>query len=131
LHCAVDSCDSQATNSVLATNALTLQQLHSTKGAGWRRTRRLPEACPLAHWVTWGLRRVFSPCSSSCESPVDALGSELRAGLLKRGGEEKELLLAAFFGECDAAKERAMRELERKMAAVTLAPSGACLGASL
>jgi hypothetical protein len=66
------------------------------------------------------------------ESPVDALGSELRAGLLDDAtvaGSTR--LMQAFFGECDAAKERAMRELERKMAAVTLAPSGACLGASL
>ncbi len=62
---------------------------------------------------------------------MDEFGTALRAGLLKRGGDGNELLLEAFFDECDAAKERAMRELERKMAAVTLAPSGACLGASL
>ena len=75
------------------------------------------------------LRELLAPFA---RRPVDALGSELRAGLLDDAtAAGSTSLMQAFFDACDAAKERAMRELERKMAAVTLAPSGACLGASL
>ncbi len=49
------------------------------------------------------LRALLSPVA---QRPVDELGEDLRSGLLKRGGDEHELLLQAFFGACDAAVRR-------------------------
>ncbi len=49
------------------------------------------------------LRVLLSPVA---QRPVDELGEDLRSGLLKRGGDEHELLLQAFLGACDAAVRR-------------------------
>ncbi len=57
------------------------------------------------------LRPLLSPVS---QRPVDELGEDLRSGLLKRGGDEHELLLQAFLGACDAAVRRVEGAAEKR-----------------
>jgi hypothetical protein len=58
------------------------------------------------------LRELLKPVA---KRPVDQLGADLRGLLLKRGGQDHELLLGSFFGACDAAVRSAE---ERKRARI-------------
>ena len=53
------------------------------------------------------LRELLEPVANR---PVNELGEDLRAALKKRGGDKLELLLASFFGACDARAEEAARK---------------------
>jgi hypothetical protein len=71
--------------------------------------RTVEEAIPIPTLGQVAEQERFAPLkdliSSVAATPVNELGEDLRASLRKKVGEDHELLLASFFGACDALVE--------------------------